>query len=137
MCPIRVLSADRAAAARTTLGEIERDWLTADLPHPPNTYRRVNTNVVMPFVADLARDPDILDVIGGILGPDIMIYATEFFAKEPKTSHVVNIDQDLTYRGLGAIHGMVPVWVALSPATTESGCMDFVRSSHNNAILPH
>ena len=28
-------------------------------------------------------------------------------------------------------------WLALSPATRASGCMDFVRGSHKNPILPH
>ena len=32
---------------------------------------------------------------------------------------------------------MVTVWLALSLATVESGCMDFVRESHRNTILPH
>ena len=45
--------------------------------------------------------------------------------------------QDLTYWGLGAIDGLVTVWIALSPATPASGCMEFVRGSHKNPILPH
>ena len=28
-------------------------------------------------------------------------------------------------------------WIALSPATSASGCMDFVTGSHTNPILPH
>jgi len=32
---------------------------------------------------------------------------------------------------------MVTAWIALSPSTPASGCMDFVRGSHRNAILPH
>lgn len=135
--PIRVLSAARAAQARAALETVERDWLAADLPQPLNTYKRVNAAVVMPFVADLARDPAILDVVEGILGPDILIYAAEFFTKEPKTSQIVSMHQDLTYWGLGAIDGMVTAWVALSPVSQASGCMDFVRASHKNAILDH
>ena len=45
--------------------------------------------------------------------------------------------QDLTYWGLGATSEMVTAWLALSPATPQSGCMDFVRKSHKNPILPH
>ena len=81
--------------------------------------------------------PAILDVVEGILGPDILVYAAEFFVKEPRTTHVVTMHQDLTYWGLGAIDGMVTAWLALSPATPASGCMDFVRASHKNPILPH
>ena len=135
--PIKVLSDEGAAQARADIEAVEADWLAADLPQPLNTYKRVNANVVMPFVVDIARDPAILDVVEGILGPDILIYAAEFFTKEPNTPHVVSMHQDLTYWGLGAIDGMVTAWVALSPATRASGCMDFVRGSHKNPILPH
>lgn len=135
--PIQVLDQDAAASARADLEAVEADWLDNGLPLPLNTYKRVNAQVVMPFVADIARHPAILDVVEGILGPDILVYAAEFFIKEPKTPHVVTMHQDLTYWGLGAIDGMVTAWVALSPATKASGCMDFVRASHKNPILPH
>lgn len=135
--PIRVMADDAAARARAALEAVERDWLDAGLPLPLNTYKRINAHVVMPFVADLARAPVILDVVEGVLGPDILLYSAEFFVKEPKSRHVVSMHQDLTYWGLGAIDGLVTAWLALSPATVESGCMDFVAGSHKNPILPH
>ena len=45
--------------------------------------------------------------------------------------------QDLTYWGLGETSDQVTAWIALSPATPASGCMDFVKGSHKNPILPH
>ncbi|MDE0522016.1 MAG: phytanoyl-CoA dioxygenase family protein [Boseongicola sp.] len=135
--PIPVFSDDEVAAARTSLEDMERDWLDAGLPLPLNTYKRVNAQVVMPFLVDVARHPAILNVVEGILGPDILIYAAEFFIKEPRTESIVSMHQDLTYWGLGAIDGLVTAWLALSPATVESGCMGFVRGSHKQPILPH
>lgn len=135
--PVRVFSAEEVAAARTSLEDMERDWLDGGLPLPLNTYKRVNAQVVMPFLVDIARRPAILDVVEGILGPDILIYAAEFFIKEPRTESIVSMHQDLTYWGLGAIDGLVTAWLALSPATVESGCMNFVQASHKHTILPH
>ena len=135
--PIQVLDRDETTSARAALEAIEANWLDAGLPLPLNTYKRVNAQVVMPFVAEIARHPAVLDVVEGILGPDILVYAAEFFVKEPQTSHVVTMHQDLTHWGLGAIDGMVTAWIALSPATQASGCMDFVKGSHKNPILPH
>ena len=135
--PVQVFASERAQAYRATLEEIEETWLSADLPKPLNTYKRVGAHVTMPFIVEISKTPAILDAVEGILGPDIMIYSAELFIKEPRTSHVVTMHQDLTYWGLGAIDGLVTAWVALSPATVESGCMDFVRSSHKNSILPH
>lgn len=135
--PLPAVDAATARAARTELEAIETRWRTADLPQPLNTYKRVNANIVLPVAARLAHDPRILDVIEGIIGPDILIYSVEFFIKEPRTTQVVSMHQDLTYWGLGAIDGLVTAWIALSPATPASGCMDFVAGSHTNAILPH
>ncbi|WP_415919360.1 phytanoyl-CoA dioxygenase family protein [Tateyamaria sp. SN6-1] len=135
--PLPALSRDAAAHARAELEQIEADWREADLPHPLNTYKRVNAHIVMPMAARVACDPAVLDIVAGILGPDILVYSTEFFIKEPNTTHVVSMHQDLTYWGLGAIDGLLTAWIALSPATPASGCMDFVAGSHKNAILPH
>ena len=135
--PIRAISPAQAAEWRAELEAIERDWLDAGLPLPLNTYKRVNANCVMPLAHRIATHPAILDVVEGVLGPDLLIYGVEFFIKEPRTKHRVSMHQDLTYWGLGAIDGMVTMWLALSPATRASGCMNFVAGSHRNPILPH
>ncbi|MBW4707707.1 phytanoyl-CoA dioxygenase family protein [Roseobacter sp. YSTF-M11] len=135
--PIPVLPATEARTLRAELEDIESTWRDAGLPLPLNTYKRVNAHCVMPLAYRIGSDPRILDVVEGILGPDIMIYAVEFFIKEPQTRHRVSMHQDLTYWGLGAIDGLVTAWLSLSPATPASGCMDFVKGSHKNPILPH
>ncbi|MCB2137462.1 MAG: phytanoyl-CoA dioxygenase family protein, partial [Rhodobacteraceae bacterium] len=135
--PVQAISPDKARAWRAELEEIERDWLDAGLPLPLNTYKRVNANCVLPLAHRIGTDPAILDVVEGILGPDLLIYGVEFFIKEPRTKHKVTMHQDLTYWGLGAIDGMVTMWLALSPSTRAAGCMEFVQGSHLNPILPH
>jgi len=135
--PIPVLTPEEAAAARRTLEALEDRWLDAGLPRPLNTYKRINAHCVMPFAARLALGPAVLDVIEGILGPDILIYSAEFFIKEPHTTQIVSMHQDLTYWDLGGTQHLVTAWIALSPSRPASGCMDFVRGSHLNPILPH
>ncbi|MGC1486376.1 MAG: phytanoyl-CoA dioxygenase family protein [Albidovulum sp.] len=135
--PIPAISPQKAALWRAELEGIERDWLDAGLPLPLNTYKRVNANCVLPLAHRIGTDPAILDVAEGILGPDLLIYGVEFFIKEANSPHIVSMHQDLTYWGLGATSGMVTMWLALSPSTRASGCMDFVRASHKNPILPH
>ena len=135
--PIQAIPETEAAAMRAELEALEAEYLDADLPLPLATYKRVNAHCVMPLAHRIGSDPRILDVVEGILGPDIMIYAVEFFIKEPNTRQIVSMHQDLTYWGLGAIDGLVTAWLSLSPATPASGCMNFVRARHKNAILPH
>ena len=91
----------------------------------------------MPLAYEIAAHSAILDVVEGILGPDVLLYSTEFLIKEPRTKHVVTMHQDLAYWGLGEIDGILTAWLALSPATPESGCMDFVKGSHKSPIIPH
>ncbi|KNG94039.1 phytanoyl-CoA dioxygenase family protein [Pseudaestuariivita atlantica] len=135
--PIRVMDGAEAAGFRTRFETLEHDWLDNGLPKALNVYKRTNSHVVMPDAAALARDSRVLDVVEGVLGPDIAIFSAEFFVKEPRTDHIVSMHQDLTYWGLGAIDGLVTAWIAISPATRASGCMDFVQGSHKNAILEH
>lgn len=135
--PIPVIPAKEAAQLRAELEDMEDTWLDADLPHPLNTYKRVNAHCVIPMAHRIAADPRVLDVIEGILGPDILIWSVEFFIKEPHTKSIVSMHQDLTYWGFGAVDQLLTAWIALSPATEASGCMNFVRGSHKNPILPH
>ena len=135
--PIQVMSAEQAQHYRTVLEQMEEDWLDAGLPRPLNSYKRVNSHLVMPFALEIGKHPALLNVIEGILGEDVMIYSVEFFIKEAQSPHIVTMHQDLTYWGLGETSGMVTAWLSLSPATPQSGCMDFVKASHKQPILPH
>lgn len=135
--PITVFSEAEAAQFRAELEEIEKTWREADLPLPLNTYKRVNSHVVIPLTTRIALDPRVLGVVEGVLGPDLLLWSAEYFIKEPRTSQIVGMHQDLTYWGMGETSDQLTAWIALSPATVESGCMDFVKGSHKNPILPH
>ena len=135
--PIRVMDEDTAKDYRRQLEAMEDIWLDNGLPRPLNSYKRVNAHLVMPFAFEIGQHPAMLDVVEGILGPDVMIYSVKFFIKETSSPHIVTMHQDLTYWGLGETSGMVTAWLALSPATPQSGCMDFVKGSHKQPIQPH
>ncbi len=135
--PLRVFSKQEALLYRHELERMEVGFLNAGLPRPLLQYKRVNAHCVMPFAARLAMHPAILDAVEGILGMDILIWSAEFLIKEPHSEQVVSMHQDLTYWGFGDTSDQVTAWVALSPATVASGCMEFVRGSHQNPILPH
>jgi phytanoyl-CoA hydroxylase len=135
--PIKVADSAQAKLWRTELEQIERDWLDNGLPLPLNTYKRVNAQVIMPLACEIGLHAPILDAVEGVLGPDVMLYSVEFLTKEPRTKHVVTMHQDLAYWGMGDMDNILTAWLALSPATCASGCMDFVQGSHKNAILDH
>ena len=135
--PIDAANETQTKNWRNSLEKIEHDWLDNGLTLPLNTYKRVNAQVVMPLACEIGLHGQILDAVEGILGPDIMLYSVEFLTKEPHTKHIVTMHQDLAYWGMGDMDNILTAWLALSPATSVSGCMDFVRGSHKNEILSH
>ena len=135
--PIQAIDTDQVAKWRAELEVIESKWLDNGLPLPLNTYKRVNAQIVMPLAHEIGMNDAILDAVEQVLGPNIMLYSTEFLIKEPHTKHVVTMHQDLAYWGMGDMDNILTAWLALSDATTQSGCMDFVQGSHKNAIHAH
>ncbi len=135
--PIGVFSQAEADAFREELEAIEHAYASVKLPKPLSAYKRGPANAVIPLAARIAKDKAVLDVVETILGSNILIWAAEFFIKEMKTANFVGMHQDLTYWGMGETSGQVTAWIALSPSNKESGCMEFVRESHKNKILPH
>lgn len=135
--PLRVLSENQAVIQRQALEQLEQDKHLHPSARPLNDYIRVHSDCVIPFAAKLAMNPVVLDMVQSIIGPDIMIWGAEFFIKEAHSPQLISMHQDLTYWGFGETSNQVTAWIALSASTVESGCMDLVRGSHKNPILPH
>jgi len=137
LCPVDVFSPAEAARHRAALEGQEAEYGASGLPRPISQYYRVNAHLVSELARVVALDPRILDAVESILGPDLMLWACEYFIKEARTHKVVSWHQDLTYWGMGETDHEVTVWLALSPATAESGCMRFVPGSHKQSIVAH
>jgi non-haem Fe2+, alpha-ketoglutarate-dependent halogenase len=101
---------------------------------PPMRARKLQ--VRFPWAAELVRHPAILDVIEDLIGPDILIYNATFFIKEAHTKGITAWHQDSTYFGLDP-HEHVSGWIALSDASIESGCMEFIPGSSDWGQLRH
>ena len=95
-----------------------------------------HADMVLPFVDEISRRPSIVEPVKAVLGPDLLVWGANFFIKEPGTTDFVSWHQDLTYWDLNDA-AEVTAWVALSPATRESGCMRFVPGSHLGGIVDH
>lgn len=135
--PLNILKKEEAFKLRTELELIEQKYSKIKLPKPLSAYKRGPANAVIPLVANISKDSRILDIVECILGKNILVWAAEFFIKEKKTDNIVGMHQDLTYWGMGETSGQVTAWLALSSSSKNSGCMEFVKGSHKNKILPH
>jgi len=128
-----------SAEAARYLGELEAferavgGPLTSDATDP--RYRS-RTHVLLTWVHGLASHPAILDAVEGLIGPDILVYTSTWFIKEPGTPTIAAWHQDATYFGLRPyVH--VTAWLALTDATAENGCMEFLPGSQRRGQLPH
>ena len=93
-------------------------------------------NMVLPFVDEISRLASVTAAVGEVLGPDLLVLGASFFVKEPNSTAFVSWHQDLTYWELSDV-AEATAWIALTPATTENGCMRFVRGSHRQDVVAH
>jgi len=135
--PISVFEPARAAALRDAVETLERDHGAGAGGHDLAQFMRVNGQLVIPLLAQIAADPAILAPVSSILGPNLLVWSVELFIKEPGTRKVVSWHQDLTYWGMGETDEELTAWLALSDVSVQAGCMRFIPGSHANAIVPH
>ena len=119
--PLAVLREDEVARLRATLEAFE-------------TARRGRHQA---FLEDQAKAKAALMRVTCLkYGADILCWNTIFWIKEPHSASYVSWHQDLKYWGLDC-EDLVTAWLALSPATLESGCMRVLPGSHRAEMLPH
>ncbi|HSN39479.1 MAG TPA: phytanoyl-CoA dioxygenase family protein [Burkholderiales bacterium] len=90
---------------------------------------RGNLHFLCRWMDDLIRHPAILDVVEDLIGPDILLYTSRFFIKEPHSEGIAAWHQDSTYFGLRPFEH-VTAWVALCNVTKEAGPVEFAVGSH-------
>ena len=127
--PIEVMTEDDAAACRAELEAVEARYGAVHYMVKP---------YLVTMVGDaLAHSATLLDAVEDIIGPDVMLWDAAFIIKEPGDNKHVSWHQDLTYWGLDSVDDIVSVWLALSPATVESGTMKLMPGSHKSGQLSH
>lgn len=89
-----------------------------------------------PWFDTLIRHPRILDAIEDVIGPDILVWTSTFFIKEPNSATFAAWHQDGSYFGLQPKE-QVCAWVALTDAGREAGCMEHLSSHGAPRQLHH
>lgn len=97
---------------------------------------QTNPHLLFPWLFDVATRSSVLDAVEHVLGPDLLIWSSQFFLKDPGDGGYVSWHQDSTYWGLEP-NTIATAWIALSPSTPESGCMRVAPGSHALDQLPH
>jgi hypothetical protein len=129
--PLRVLSEEEALGHRRRLEAFE-----AQHGLIMKTAYRNKPHLVFKWADQLIRHPRILDAVEDILGPDLLVWGSSFFIKEPHDPAYISWHQDSTYWGLSH-PDIVTAWVAFSVSEVANGAMRVVPGSHLKDQLPH
>ena len=129
--PIPVLSQGQVKASQRGYSD-----LMAAFGRKPKSVELAVTHLNFPWAYDLVTHPAVLDAVEGVLGPDLLVWASSIFAKPPHDPGYITFHQDATYWGLDSPQ-VTTAWIALSPSTVENGCMRVVPGTHTHEIHPH
>ena len=129
--PVAAISAAEAAQCREKLESYE-----AEHESIMKTVMRNKPHLVFTWINELIRDSRIVDVVEDVLGPNILVWGTNFFIKNAHDPAYISWHQDSTYWGLSHPDVMT-AWIALSNVTIENGAMRMLPGSHLMDQLPH
>ena len=128
--PVPVFTPEEAAGYRAKLEAFEREQ--GAVRHK----KMFKTHLILTWVDEIIRQPKILDAVESILGPNLLCWNTHWFIKEPGDERYISWHQDLVYWHLEPDEA-ITAWIALSPATVESGAMRMVPGTQTREVLEH
>jgi Phytanoyl-CoA dioxygenase (PhyH) len=82
----------------------------------------------------LARDPDIVELVSGVIGDDVILWGCHVFCKPPIEGYETPWHQDGHYWPIRPL-ATCTVWVALEPSTRDNGCLRVIPGSHRPRVL--
>ncbi len=132
--PLRAFGADDARRYRTALEDFEARF--GAKMSTAGKYRS-RTYLLAQWAQELVRNPVVLDAVEDVIGPNILVFTTTWFIKDPGTPHIAAWHQDATHFGLEPNDRHVTAWIALSDASRESGCMEFAAGTHRRGQIAH
>ena len=122
--PVPAMAPSRAFAYRRALERSERalgGWLAGG--HAQKVH------LLFGWADSLVREAALLDAVESLIGPDILLWSTELFAKDPGDGRHVTWHPDDTYWHFEPLEA-VNAWIALADVTAESGPLRFIPGSH-------
>ncbi|MFJ3895188.1 chlorinating enzyme [Streptomyces sp. NPDC090083] len=120
---LAIYSSDNSASGTTNLANYDR-------------------HLDVDFLSEHITRPEIVDRVSSVLGPDTLCWRSEFFPKYPGDEGTDWHQADNFSNVAGSKHpqivwpedagfgGTVTVWTAFTPATVETGCLQFIPGSH-------
>lgn len=83
---------------------------------------------------DLAMDPEIVELVSGVIGEDVILWGCHVFCKPPAEGYETPWHQDGHYWPIRPLANCT-VWVALEESSIENGCLRVIPCSHIGHVL--
>jgi ectoine hydroxylase-related dioxygenase (phytanoyl-CoA dioxygenase family) len=83
---------------------------------------------------ELARDPQIVELVSGVIGEDVILWGCHVFCKPASEGFETPWHQDGHYWPIRPLANCT-VWVALEESTVENGCLRVIPRSHRDHVL--
>jgi ectoine hydroxylase-related dioxygenase (phytanoyl-CoA dioxygenase family) len=83
---------------------------------------------------ELARDPDIVELVSGVIGDDVILWGCHVFCKPPVDGYETPWHQDGHYWPIRPL-ATCTVWVALEESKVANGCLRVIPGSHRSRRL--
>lgn len=125
------------------------DWFQSfDISLPATEITNETPMHFGPAVFNLLTDPNLLDIVQSVLGPEITsnpiqhvrikLPSDELDGDVP--AHITKTDwhqdQGVTHESADNTE-LVTVWIAVSDATEENGCLEVQPRGHKAGLIPH
>ena len=88
---------------------------------PDHKNRVHNRHLDYPLIYELATHPSIVERMTSLYGPDLLLWRTNFFVKEPGAKEIP-WHQDFNYWPLEPPI-IISAWIAIDSATLENSCL--------------
>jgi non-haem Fe2+, alpha-ketoglutarate-dependent halogenase len=135
--PINVLDEDEVAEFRKHFDGYYNHYKDRLQNLPPNKHSTIygHTHIFLEWVYRIVSHYKVVDAVESIVGPNLLVWDTGWFAKMPGDNKFVSWHQDATYWGLHPPK-VATAWVALSNSSRVNGCMRVIPGSHKTPLLP-
>ena len=78
---------------------------------------------------EVALDTGLVDLVSGVLGPNIIMWGAQLFCKPGKDGMEVPMHQDGQYWPIRPL-ATCTMWLALDTADRNNGCLEVIPGSH-------
>jgi non-heme Fe2+,alpha-ketoglutarate-dependent halogenase len=125
LSPLRIFSGNEVRPFRDYFDELLPRAMAAGW----GNYELTNWHKFCPEIYDLVTNSRILDIIADLLGCNIILRHSHFFAKLPGDGMQVSWHQDASYWPISPSR-VVSAWLAIDDSDSENAALQVVPGSH-------